>query len=189
MEKVILKVLQESLKKSNDAVKWIMQTIPYVHKAVEFATRLETHDLSTPLSQDIKLELGWYMREAGHRWDAIFMLALAQDYFNTHYKGQDLSKFSSDYDLNLEDLEQLIAKYTHFNSLLKNEHLADMHQVKVLLDGKEICDIYGIKPGKAIKFIMDEQLSYQILNREAGREQVMKYIVENKDAFLAKYNK
>ncbi len=88
------------------------------------------------------------------------MMALAQDYFNSHYKGKDISNFSSDYDLVLEDLNHLIKKYTHLNSIITCENLADMHQVKVILDGKDICDIYGIKPGKAIKFIMDEQLSY-----------------------------
>jgi hypothetical protein len=48
MEKVVLKVLQESLKKSNEAVKWIMQTIPHVHKAVDFASKLASHDSALP---------------------------------------------------------------------------------------------------------------------------------------------
>jgi hypothetical protein len=41
----------------------------------------------TALPDSLKLELGLYLREAGPRWDSIYLLALAQDYYNLNYRG------------------------------------------------------------------------------------------------------
>jgi hypothetical protein len=39
--------------------------------------------------------------------------------------------------------------------------------VKALLDGKKICEIYGIKQGKAIGKIIEEEIQYQIIHPAA----------------------
>lgn len=39
-----------------------------------------------------------------------------------------------------------------------------------------------------MKFIIDECLKYQILNMNAERDEVEKYLVSNKEAFLEKYS-
>lgn len=40
MEKVVFKVLQDSLKKSNEVVKYVMGVLPYVKRAIEFADKI-----------------------------------------------------------------------------------------------------------------------------------------------------
>jgi len=42
------------------------------------------------------------------------------------------------------------------NALIQQNQLENIHQARSLLDGKDICMIYEIKPGKALKSIIDE---------------------------------
>jgi len=88
------------------------------------------------------------------------MLAIAQEYFDTHYKSLNPSAATSEFDISEADIEGLLSKYSHFNRILQHSHLDTIHLVKPMLDGKQICDLYGIKPGKAIKFLMDEELKF-----------------------------
>ena len=65
--------------------------------------------------------------------------------------------------------------------------MTDVHTLKPLLDGKQICDLYSIKPGKAIKFIMDEELRWQGVNPGKGVAEISEWLSQKKDEFLAKY--
>lgn len=76
-EKVILKVLSDSLKKSNEVVKFVTGVLPYVTQSIELASIITSLPEDASLSQELKLKLGWHLREAGHRWDTIFLLALS----------------------------------------------------------------------------------------------------------------
>ena len=65
-----------------------------------------------------------------------------------------------------------------------------MHTLKPLLDGKQLCELYSIKPGKALKFLIDEQLRWQIVNPGSGGggiEEVSKWLIEQKEEMLKKY--
>jgi hypothetical protein len=62
-EKVVLKVLQESLMKSNKVVTFIMGVLPYVDQCINFANQLATEEI---LNRGQMLSLGWYLRDAGH---------------------------------------------------------------------------------------------------------------------------
>lgn len=164
MERVVNKVISDSLKKSNESSKFIMSTLPYVAKAVLYADKFSQLD---SLTAEQKLEFGLYLREAGSHWNSVFLLAIAQEYFNQHYQSVDPASASSDFDIDHKLMEPLLAKYAHLNDLIAHERLSGVHQTKPLLDGKQICELYSIKPGKAIKGIMDEELQYQILNPQA----------------------
>jgi hypothetical protein len=99
-----------------------------------------------------------------------------------------MSTATSEFDIIEDDLNLIIDKYTHFNRIIVSEKLDSIHLVKPLLDGKQICELYGIKPGKAIKFIMDEELKYQIIHPEDQYGEVEEFLRINKDEFLKKYN-
>jgi tRNA nucleotidyltransferase (CCA-adding enzyme) len=71
--------------------------------------------------------------------------------------------------------------------LISSETLADVHTLKPLLDGKQLCELYSIKPGKALKFLIDEQLRWQIVNPGSGIEEVSKWLIEKKEELLKKY--
>lgn len=75
MERVVQKVLYDSLKKSNEVTKFVTGVLPHVPKTIEFANRLS--QVQEELSDEMKLELGFFMRDAGQLWNSIFMLAIA----------------------------------------------------------------------------------------------------------------
>lgn len=78
MEKVYTRIILESLKKSNDVLKFVNQTIPFVNKAIHFADVFEKNENAV---KDSKLEFGLFLREAGFKWDAVFLIAIAKDYY------------------------------------------------------------------------------------------------------------
>jgi tRNA nucleotidyltransferase (CCA-adding enzyme) len=100
---------------------------------------------------------------------------------------QDVSEATSSFDIKEEELSAILAHFSHLNALIASETLADVHTLKPLLDGKQVCDLYSIKPGKAIKFIMDEQLRWQVVNPGKGIAEVSQWLTEKKDEMLAKY--
>lgn len=60
--------------------------------------------------------------------------------------------------------------------------------MKPIVDGKGVQQLYQCKPGKHMKFIIDEGIKYQIINPQAQREEIESHLLENKDAFLEKYS-
>lgn len=116
-EKVVTKVLYDSLKKSNEIIKFVtLQTLPFIKQCIEFATL--TQLLDSPIDKSIKLDLGLFLRQAGHKWDAVMLLAIAQDYYDKVYKqnvkSSGLKCFNSEYDIEEEIIKDVIAKYEKF---------------------------------------------------------------------------
>ena len=72
-----------------------------MNKAIEFANNLSHLE---KLNDDQKLELGWYLRDAGHHWSSVFMLAIAQEYFNSHYSHVDIAVATSEFDIIESDI-------------------------------------------------------------------------------------
>ena len=57
-----------------------------------------------------------------------------------------------------------MAEQTKFNELVKNVGLSDIHNRKSLIDGKMICQMFDVKPGKIMKPLTEEVMKFQILN-------------------------
>jgi hypothetical protein len=100
-EKVVVRVLQESLKKSNEVLNFVTGTIPFVLKTTELATKFST---SEALNKDEKLELGLFLRNAGHNWSSTILLAISLEYFNIQYGQLDYTTATSDFDIQDQDL-------------------------------------------------------------------------------------
>ena len=80
-----------------------------------------------------------------------------------------------------------MAKYEALNAMIKTIGLTDVHNTRPLLDGKQICALYEIKPGKMIKPLLDELLSFQILQPEATKDDAQEYLLGKKSEFMAKH--
>ena len=51
-----------------------------------------------------------------------------------------------------------------------------------------ICSLYEIKPGKLLKPLTDELISFQILHTDATKEDAETYLSGKKAEFIAKYS-
>ena len=73
------------------------------------------------------------------------------------------------------------------NQVITAMNLTDIHAAKPIIDGKEICKLYGIQPGKQLKPLLDEILSLQILYPQVTEDDAKTYMMNKKMEFLAKY--
>lgn len=71
--------------------------------------------------------------------------------------------------------------------MITSMNLTEIHAAKHIIDGKEICKLYGIQPGRQLKPLLDEILSFQILFPQVTAESAKTYMIDKKGEFLAKY--
>ena len=74
------------------------------------------------------------------------------------------------------------------NQQIDKLQLWDIHERKPLLDGKVLCDMYGVKPGKIVKHLVEELFNFSILNPQATLAESQAHMVARKDELLAKFN-
>jgi tRNA nucleotidyltransferase (CCA-adding enzyme) len=60
--------------------------------------------------------------------------------------------------------------------LIHNEHLEDVWELKPLLNGIELAEVYGVKPGKGLKDLTENLLIWQIENPYATAEDYRAYV-------------
>jgi len=56
------------------------------------------------LNKDEKLELGLFLRNAGHIWSSTILLAISQEYYNLHFEQVDYTTATSDFDIQDSEL-------------------------------------------------------------------------------------
>ena len=57
-------------------------------------------------------------------------------------------------------LDEICSQQLVLNNVIARLSLDQIHTVRPVLDGKQICALYDIKPGKMIKPLMDELISF-----------------------------
>ena len=165
-------MLMNSLKRSNEVMKFVLDTCQYLDTCITLLTKVSKDiDCSFLASDEARIELGKYLKETGGaRWPPVILLANAK--------------------MTLEGVKQgnnLTAEIKALNDTIHRLHLQDIHERKPLLDGKTICDLYGIKPGKIVGSLTSELFDFSILQPQATEQQARDYMLANKDAFQTKY--
>ena len=89
--------------------------------------------------------------------------------------------------IDTDKLSAILAKQRALNEVISAMGLTEVHNVRPILDGKAICALYEIRPGKMIKPLLDELLSFQILHPEATKEDAETYLSGKKSELLAKH--
>jgi poly(A) polymerase len=81
------------------------------------------------------------------------------------------------------DLKAKNAKYTEFNHNMKMLERADIREelLEPLLNGKQIMDITGIKPGPAVGLIRDNLLQAQIAGDVNTVEEAKRFVLVYKE--------
>lgn len=181
-------ILTESLKQANDI------TRPVLHFTASLAAMSEIHAKcaqlneepgTVPSDSDI-LALAAALRAIGPHFQAVFLLHTAVTYATSCPLG-DSTATPTAKDIDLSALRKILAAHELTVLTIERLRLTNVHALKPLLDGNKIMQLYGCRPGKHLKSLMEECLSYQTLNLDASKEEVEAYMLENKDAFLQKY--
>ena len=116
---------------------------------------MEKHNTNNQLLEDSneKLELGWYLRESGSRWTQIQLVGAALEYCKDKPEGS--VRQVDDGELNV-----IRDKQISLNADIQTHKLGTIHQIKPLLAGNQIAELYEIKAGKILKNLIDETISF-----------------------------
>ena len=108
------------------------------------------------------MALGWFLRESGARWTSIELLSCAVEYCRiTESTGTKITEVDEAIIDGIQERQRAL------NAEIEACGLTDVHLVKSVLDGKAICALYEVKPGKILKSLLDELLTFQILQPQA----------------------
>jgi DNA-binding protein Fis len=75
--------------------------------------------------------------------------------------------------------EEALKFVSKMNMMIEEVGLTDFHKAKPFLDGKEICQLYGIKPGKIMKPLMDEVMLFQITFPKVSKDFCAEFMMKN----------
>ena len=79
-------------------------------------------------------------------------------------------------------------KYDNLDATIKSVHLSEVHNMKPLVSGNQLCQEYNIKPGRIMKPLLEEVIKFQIINPLAKEDDVKVYMEAHKENFLAKHS-
>ena len=84
-------------------------------------------------------------------------------------------------------MQQIIDKHQAFNDAIDAFTLRDVHMMKPLLNHKEVCTLFEVKPGKHLGKLLDQCIESQMLHPMlTTKEQMEAFLREEKENILAK---
>ncbi|AET40304.1 tRNA adenylyltransferase Ecym_5566 [Eremothecium cymbalariae DBVPG len=84
-----------------------------------------------------------------------------------------------------ETLVDLTDKYQRFENFVKDNGLTDVHNLKPLIDGKEIAKLYNIRGGPWMSTLMHDILMWQMDHPESSKDQLISWMLPLKDKYLS----
>lgn len=181
-QSVVQHILNVSLKRSTEVQKFVLETSCATPTYVDFMNELASNPQVFVTQPERKIALGWFLRSAGPRWPSIQLLGAAHEYCKS-VDGQ-----SRVAEIDTAMLDAIIAKQAALNAEIENNDLTNIHLVKPLIDGKQICALYEVRPGKLIKPLLDELITFQIFQPHASKEDAEAFMMVKKAEFLAKHD-
>lgn len=138
-------IVKEGLKLSkNDAVV-IAKTVDSISSYEDILTRF------AGCSQLKKSEIGVFLREFNGEWETAHFTSLLDEFLKT-------SKFETD------KIESLFQNYNEFYSYIYDNNMNNCHELKPIVDGKQMAKLLEMKPGPWLGKINNEAIRWQFDN-------------------------
>ena len=166
-DKVYNYVMVESLKQANKAKNFTSSCLSHLDTLIESSNQ-EDFDV---------LKIGNMVKQLGELLKPTLLLAASYECFEQNYQ-------NSDEILDKEVITKYVLKYEEFYAKMKEYKIHKAHEIKTLLNGKEIMTLYQIKGGKQLRTLTEEVFKWQLLNPEGTQEEIKAYMLENKEKFL-----
>ena len=176
-------ILAESLKQSNDVQKFVTTSLNLLPEMDRLVTQF-AHKNVEDLSQDDIYSLAQGIITIDKYYHAVTLLHVAMSFKN---EGSGLDHTPISKDINVVAVEEALNTHEKLNQLIDKTKMRNIHLVKPMIDGKGIQLLYGCKPGKHMKPLIDECVKFQILNLDASYQDAEEYMLKNKDDFMAKH--
>lgn len=114
-----------------------------------------------------RCEVGLLVRDCGPQWPLVFLYSFFKDLIN--------SRTTTD---------GVVEKYTLLTEAVHDHDLADAWDLKPILNGKELAQLYGSKGGRWMAPALQCLVEYQLANPKATKDQATEYMLAQKSVFL-----
>lgn len=166
-ESVVAYVMYESLKQPNKAKNFAVNCLANLDSFLSLANKEEFDSI----------EVGTLVKTLGEQLEPTFLLAIATEYFSEHLNG-------TSEDIDIVVLDEYCAKYERFYQKMKEHKIDKAHHIVPLMNGKDVMKLYDIKGGEILKKLLDEVFKWQLQYPEGTKEELEKFMLENKEEFL-----
>ncbi|KAM3581107.1 CCA tRNA nucleotidyltransferase, mitochondrial [Umbelopsis sp. WA50703] len=160
-------VLHGSLKTKNEDV----TTISKVHKCIEPIQQVVRRNADSTINRS---DLGMLIRSVTSVWPLAVKVSLIADLLPYH---QEIIRQSEQSDLSPE-VQQIISLYENLVRQTAEYGITDCYNLKPILDGKTIAKTLSIKPGPAIRELLEKVMAWQLENPSGTADECKAYITE-----------
>ncbi|CAD8120536.1 unnamed protein product [Paramecium sonneborni] len=153
-ESAIIYIIAESLKMSRKQTDDVYNAC----RLVEKFNQLKNEQINNNYKNLVN-----FLQEARHQWELIIYL----DYIQEFIKNPDVS----------------FQLHEQFKNFIYQQNLQEFYNVKALIDGNEIKQIWKVE-SKQIRDVKQNILIWQAMNPKATKEDLQKYVEQNKEQFI-----
>eukprot|EP00002_Diphylleia_rotans_P019957 TRINITY_DN3864_c0_g1_i1.p1 TRINITY_DN3864_c0_g1~~TRINITY_DN3864_c0_g1_i1.p1 ORF type:complete len:503 (-),score=96.16 TRINITY_DN3864_c0_g1_i1:100-1608(-) len=161
-------VVRESLKlKNKDA-----EAVDLIHRGLDKMTQLWRQYVETQTFD--RLEAGLLLRQLGATWKLCLRVALAHACIcSSHHDGLRSADPSDDLSYQCAD-----DSFVRFVASISSLGLDNVWDMKPIMNGKELAQQLGIKPGPTFGVLMDMQIRWQIANPTGSVAECKEHLLE-----------
>eukprot|EP00826_Nyctotherus_ovalis_P040994 TRINITY_DN4083_c0_g1_i8.p1 TRINITY_DN4083_c0_g1~~TRINITY_DN4083_c0_g1_i8.p1 ORF type:complete len:119 (+),score=47.71 TRINITY_DN4083_c0_g1_i8:34-357(+) len=80
---------------------------------------------------------------------------------------------------------QVLNEYKNWIQMSDKMMIWNAESIKPHFDGKELAKMFEVSPGKIVKHLLDDQLSWQLVNPAKTKEDYAAYVEANKKVILS----
>jgi len=155
-------ILTESLKQSNDIIK---NVVHFINDLSAFDDIMKIHrdvkeEEGRVVSPEDTLKIAHALRSIGPQLNAICLLHVARTYTLSVPHKQQKDETPSQNDINIDALRKILGEHEEVIGLIDDLRLTNVHLLKPIINGQTVMELYGCKPGKHLKAIIEQCLNH-----------------------------
>eukprot|EP00826_Nyctotherus_ovalis_P040988 TRINITY_DN4083_c0_g1_i1.p1 TRINITY_DN4083_c0_g1~~TRINITY_DN4083_c0_g1_i1.p1 ORF type:complete len:276 (+),score=58.20 TRINITY_DN4083_c0_g1_i1:870-1697(+) len=122
---------------------------------------------------------GFLIKDLGINKGPAILLSICKDY-NTNVQEKDI-----EYKVKEELMSSVLNEYKNWIQMSDKMMIWNAESIKPHFDGKELAKMFEVSPGKIVKHLLDDQLSWQLVNPAKTKEDYAAYVEANKKVILS----
>lgn len=123
--------------------------------------------------------IGFLIKDLGANKGPAILLSICKDY-NAEAQEKEIECKVKE-----ELMSSVLSGYKSWVQMSEKMMVWSAESVKPHFDGKELAKIFEVSPGKIVKHLLDEQLSWQFANPAKTKKDYAAYVEANRKAILA----
>ncbi len=77
-----------------------------------------------------------------------------------------------------KEIQEIVQEYEEFMKLIDFQNLKNAHELKPILDGRQLCTIANIKPGPIVTILVEKMIIWQLENPDVGVNECTEWVLQ-----------